>query len=81
MEFVICIFIIKIRYIKVIERAHTPRDLWEKIKLPKNYTEALNMISSKLEYFPEYLKHKCKQRLTRMHQYLIRMRKLKLRVQ
>lgn len=61
---------------KTVERAHTPRHLWEKIKLPRNYTEALKIIDTKLKYSP-LLNHKNKQRLTRIHQYLIRMRRLK----
>lgn len=61
---------------KTVERAHTPRDLWEKIKLPRNYTQALKIIDEKLQYSP-LLNHKNKQRLTRIHQCLIRMRRLK----
>jgi len=67
-------------YVKTIERAHSPKNLWEKIKLPRNYTKALALVSEQLEYFPKYLVHKNKQRLTKIHQYLIRMRKLALRV-
>lgn len=66
-------------YIKTIERAHTPKNLWEKIKLSRNYTKALEMVSQELEYFPKHLQHRSKQRLTKIHQYLIRMRKLKLK--
>jgi protein MAK16 len=66
-------------YIKTIERAHTPKNLWEKIKLPSNYTKALELVSNELEHFPKYLVHRNKQRLTKIHQMLIRMRKLKLR--
>jgi protein MAK16 len=65
-------------YMKTIERAHSPKNLWEKTKLPANYTKALELISEKLEYFPKYLVHRNKQRLTKIHQMIIRMRKLKL---
>ena len=66
-------------YIKTIERAHTPKNLWEKIKLPSNYTKALELVSGQLEHFPKYLVHRNKQRLTKIHQMLIRMRKLSLK--
>lgn len=65
-------------FIKTAERAHTPKKLWEKIKLPRNYTKALEMVSEHLEHFPKYLVHRNKQRLTKIHQMLIRMRKLQL---
>lgn len=68
-------------YIKTIERAHSPKNLWEKIKLPKNYAAALALVDKHLEFFPKTLIHRNKQRLTKIHQYLIRMRKLKLKVQ
>ena len=66
-------------YMKTAERAHTPKHLWEKIKLPANYTKALTLVSEQLEHFPKYLVHRNKQRLTKIHQMLIRMRKLKLK--
>ena len=65
--------------IKTIERAHMPNRLWQKIKLPRNYNAALAIVSRELEHFPKFLQHRNKQRLTRIHQYLIRMRKLALR--
>jgi protein MAK16 len=67
-------------YMKTIERAHTPNKLWEKIRLPDNYMKALEIVSKQLEYFPKYLVHRNKQRLTKIHQMLIRMRKLKLKL-
>ena len=66
-------------FLKTAERAHTPKYLWEKIKLPNNYTKALELVSTHLEHFPKFLIHRNKQRLTKIHQMLIRMRKLKLR--
>lgn len=66
--------------LKTAERAHTPAKLWEKVRLPTNYAKALEKVSKELEFFPKYLQHRNKQRLTKIHQYLIRMRKLKLKV-
>jgi protein MAK16 len=92
-------------YMKTVERAHTPKHLWERIKLPANYAKALELVSKELEYFPkvvlpsqpwhvvistliltlpfvsfpQYLQHRNKQRLTKIHHMIIRMRKLKLK--
>ncbi|CAM1508067.1 Fc.00g049150.m01.CDS01 [Cosmosporella sp. VM-42] len=63
-------------YIKTIERAHLPSKMWEKIKLSNNYTKALEQVDSRLIYWPKFLIHKCKQRLTRLTQVQIRMRRI-----
>ena len=41
-------------YIKTIERAHSPKKLWEKIELPRDYEKALAVVSEELEYFPKF---------------------------
>ena len=65
-------------FMKTVERAHLPSRLWEKIKLPRNYQKALEIIDEELKYWSVFQKHKCKQRLTKLHQMIIWRRRLKL---
>ncbi len=63
---------------KTAERAHTPKELWESIKLDPSYNKALEQIDTELKYWPKFLIHKCKQRFTRLRQILIKRKKMKL---
>jgi len=66
-------------YMKTVERAHSPKNLWERVKLSRNYLQALEQINKHLEYWPDHMINRCKQRLTKMRQMLIRMRKLSMK--
>jgi protein MAK16 len=59
-------------FIKSPERTHLPSKWWEKINLPNNYEKALAAVDDKLQYWPRFYIHKCKQRLTRLTQVRIR---------
>jgi protein MAK16 len=66
-------------YIKTVERAHSPKNLWEKIMISRNYGKALQQLDEHLAFFPKVLIHRNKQRLTKIYQYLLRMRKIELK--
>lgn len=66
-------------YMKTVERSHTPKNLWQRIKLSKEYARALKQIDEHLMYWSEFNVNKCKQRFTRLKQVQITERRMALR--
>lgn len=61
---------------KVVERAHLPSKMWEKIPLSQNIEEAKAQIEKNLEYWSNFTIGKCQMRVERITEVQKRMRKL-----
>ena len=61
---------------KVVERAHLPSKMWEKILLSQNVEEAKAQIEKHLEYWSQFSIGKCQMRVDRITEVQKRMRKL-----
>lgn len=67
-------------YMKTIERQFYPNRLWERVKLKNNLEQALAQIDQHLAYWPKFQVHRSKQRLMKIREYLVRSRRLSLKV-
>ena len=61
---------------KVVERAHLPSKLWEKIPLSLNVEEAKAQVEKHLEFWSQFLIGKCQMRIERITEVQKRMRRL-----
>lgn len=68
-------------YVKTAERCHTPDKMWERFHLGQDFAKSLEIIDRELEYWPTSIVLKCKQRLTKLTQMLIRMKRLSVKIQ
>lgn len=63
-------------YKKVIERAHLPSKMWEKVLLSANVEESKRQIEEHLQYWSPFLRHRCCLRVDRMTEVMKRMRRI-----
>merc|ERR1712118_257149 len=66
--------------LKNIERTHLPGKSWQKIRLKKIYTQAIDQINHYLLFWPQYFLNKSKQRLNKIFHYFNRLHNRNLRV-
>eukprot|EP01012_Entosiphon_sulcatum_P029340 TRINITY_DN3573_c0_g1_i1.p1 TRINITY_DN3573_c0_g1~~TRINITY_DN3573_c0_g1_i1.p1 ORF type:complete len:292 (+),score=102.83 TRINITY_DN3573_c0_g1_i1:238-1113(+) len=65
--------------IKTVERAHSPRDMWDQVELNrKSLRVALQEVDDNLQWWPKHLIYACKLRVIRLKQYLMKCRKYQL---
>lgn len=64
-------------FIKEPERSHSPKNMYERIKLSSDYDRALAEIEENLEFWDPEIIHKCKQRMTKLVEYHERIEYLK----
>jgi protein MAK16 len=55
--------------------------MWEKIPLHPTFLKALEQVNKYFEFWPHFIRKKIKQRMTKIRQYLIRMRRMRNKVQ
>lgn len=61
-------------YQKDNKNSNFPDKIWKKTILSRNYLKAIQQLDSKLAFWPKFLVHRVKQRLTKLTQVLIRNR-------
>ncbi|EZG45003.1 MAK16 protein [Gregarina niphandrodes] len=61
-------------YLKTVERSHTPRYMWEKIRLSEDTGKAFEQIDRHMmNIYKDYQIQRCKKRLCKIREYLRRM--------
>lgn len=63
-------------YKKVVERAHLPSKMWEKVLLSTNVEESKRQIEEHLQYWSPFLRHRCCLRVDRITEVMKRMRRI-----
>ena len=61
----------------MIERAHLPAELWERLEIPLDYEEAYHLIRGKLRYWEPHHAERCLLRLKKYREMYSRVRHMK----